>query len=91
MSQRIAVVGGLTRKAVDETAHQLALAQGLYRWRSEHEKCVVVLHERERNEEVVVASPEKAHEDESFDVWMGKSILKDSRKALEGVDITQVP
>lgn len=31
----------LTRKAEDETAHQLALAQGLYRWRSQHEKCVV--------------------------------------------------
>lgn len=49
-----------------------------------------VLHERERNEEVVVASPAKRRMRIKVSCVDGKSILKDSRKALEGVDITQV-
>lgn len=69
-SRGMGMGGGVTqlsREAADETAHQLALAQGLYWWRLQHEKCVVVLHERERNEESGGGfAGEKALEDESL-------------------------
>lgn len=58
MSRRIAVKPSIAERQqmklpINWPWHRVCIVQVAL---SQHEKCVVVLHERERNEEVVVAS-----------------------------------